>query len=324
MKSFKLFFSFLLFACIAIPSTATQMTAIVNGGDWSDPATWSGGRVPGNNDTLTIPAGIQVVVDINSPVYVNFCVHVFGELNFDVGQKINMCPGSVILYPGGSFTGGVGGSKINECGNTVWNGPGPTTTPGTYGNSTLPVELVLFTGEKQGQVVLLNWETATENNCSYFTIERSTNGLTFEDIGRVTGNGTSTQPHAYTLTDQRPENGTNYYRLSETDGNGMVHQFNTVAVSFETEISDCVLSVFPNPCEGNCTISFSDCPSDNGVITIQMIDASGKIVYSTVPQRDTRGGFTTSIDASNNLKPGVYIVRGVSSKGVYQQRAVLK
>lgn len=275
---------------------------------------------------MWIPVGIQIVVDINSPEYVNMLVVVDGELNFEFGMKLNICPGGVYVSSTGSLTGGTPGSKINICGSTVWNGPGPTYGPASFGDVVLPVELIAFTGQLQPNgFVALDWSTASETNNSHFTIERSTNGMTFTEIGRVVGHGTSPQQNDYTFADPNPESGTNYYRLKQTDYNGHYEHLSVIAIEVSTTPGGCVLTVFPNPCQGMCTVNFSDCPNDNnGYITLQVIDASGQLVSETIPQRDAEGGFVSKIDASNNLKPGVYIVRGVSSKATYTQNVVMK
>lgn len=305
--------------------SATLCTAIANG-DWSSGATWSCGVPPGNNDTMWIPFGFTVQVDINSPVYANMLIIVDGNLYFDVGQKINMCPGGVYISATGSMGGGNPGSKLNICGSTLWNGPDTLGGPSSLGDVVLPVELLSFTGALNTDAsVTLQWKTATETNNSHFTVERSTNGLTFEEIGRVAGHGNSTQEISYSLVDAEPVNGTNYYRLKQTDYNGHYEYVGVVAVEVMKDRSGCTLTVFPNPCQGMCTVNFSDCPNDNdGVITLQLIDAGGQVVNQQVPVRNAEGGFTTVIDASNNLKPGVYIVRGVSSRQTYAERAVLK
>lgn len=311
----------------ALPVKADLCTAIVNGGDWSSPATWSCGTVPGNNDTMWIPAGFTVNMDINSPEYTGMQVINDGTLNFENGMKLNICGGSSIyVSTTGQLSGGTPGSKINLCGTTVWNGPGPTNGVLYFGDVVLPVELISFSGNltSQGQVEL-QWKTASEKNNSHFTIERSSNGLTFTEIGRVNGHGTVSMEISYSFTDPSPGSGTNYYRLKQTDYNGRTESIGLIAVEVLKNDAGCILSVFPNPCQGFCTVNFSDCPEDNtGSINLEVIDANGTVVTQQVPARDANGSFTTSIDASNNLKPGVYIVRGTSSKAVYSQRAVIK
>ena len=159
---FLLTFNFLRADCTAIKS-----------GDWSDPAIWSCGRAPADRDIITIPVGITVTMDINSPTYVDMVVNVNGTLNFENGQKLNLdCGGQVNVSATGQLTGGNGGSKINICGATVWNGPGPTPGPLTLGVGPLPIELLSFNAKLSNSTSIeLAWETATETNNDFFTIE---------------------------------------------------------------------------------------------------------------------------------------------------------
>lgn len=99
----------------------------------------------------------------------------------------------------------------------------------------LPVEMLFFKGEKAGEEVLLNWETASELNNDYFIIERATDQTGFREIGRADGNGTSTQLHTYTFTDMAPSIGNNYYRLKQTDFNGAFEYSNSVAIHFDSQ-----------------------------------------------------------------------------------------
>ncbi|HLG02449.1 MAG TPA: T9SS type A sorting domain-containing protein [Bacteroidia bacterium] len=302
------------------------MTSIANNGNWSDPTTWSGLRVPANNDTLSITVGLLVRVDIQTPEYANFHLIVDGELSFDVGQKIYMCPGSVYLSPTGKFSDGNPGSKIIDCGNTVWSGPGPTTSSDgtTFGNTTLPVVLISFAGEQLGESVEISWITASESNCSHFTVSRSVDGLPFENIVRLTGSGTTSQPRHYVFQDDAPVTGTNYYKLTQTDFDGVSETFEIIAVKYSPSVPKGVLTFYPNPGYGNCTITLTDAPANGGTTTLEILDATGQIVYTMSPELNSKGGFTVTINADNNLKPGVYIVRSRSANAVYQQKAVIK
>lgn len=317
---------FVLFILFFASEANARLCTAVSSGDWSDPGTWDCGTAPADYDTMWIPLGLTVTVDINSPEYVNMLVIVDGELNFDVGQKINICPGGVYVSATGALTGGNPGSKIDICGETVWNGPGPTFGPLYLGLAILPVELISFTGSLQSTGnVILEWSTASESNNSRFCVERSTNGLTFIEIGRVNGNGTSSQVNNYTFNDPNPETGTNYYRLKQQDFNGRYEYLGPMAIEKFENGSGCVLTVYPNPCYDMCTVNFSDCPEDNnGYISLELIDANGQVVSKQIPERNADGGFTTQIDVTNNMAPGVYIVHGVSTKKSYVQHAMIK
>src|SRR5690606_35574391 len=77
----------------------------------------------------------------------------------------------------------------------------------------LPVELISFKGNATTTGVILNWETASEKNNAYFSIQYSTDGRNFESVGHVDGNGTSAMAHRYSFTHKDPAGGKVYYRL---------------------------------------------------------------------------------------------------------------
>src|SRR4051812_27862818 len=79
------------------------------------------------------------------------------------------------------------------------------------------VELISFKAEKASENVILNWSTASEKNNDYFVVERSTDGIHFEPIGTVKGNGTSNQINYYTFEDHSFNSGILYYRLKQVD-----------------------------------------------------------------------------------------------------------
>ncbi len=89
------------------------------------------------------------------------------------------------------------------------------------GVTTLPVSLTSFTAKpnKQG-TVNLSWSTASEQNNSHFEVTRAANGVDFEKIAEVKGNGNSDVVRHYSYTDTKPVVGTNYYRLKQVDFNG--------------------------------------------------------------------------------------------------------
>jgi hypothetical protein len=111
----------------------------------------------------------------------------------------------------------------------------------------LPVELISFTARPfENKVVVLNWETASEENNDYFTVERSTDARNFEEIETVEGAGTTTISQYYQSFDERPYKGVNYYRLKQTDFDGTTRWSNIQSVVFG-EVSNGNVRVYPNP-----------------------------------------------------------------------------
>ena len=87
-------------------------------------------------------------------------------------------------------------------------------------NVALPVELLSFDVSKQGQKVLLEWETATEVNNHGWNIQKTKNGYTWETIDWVKGAGDTTEKLQYSYIDKSPNNGLNLYRLEQVDFDG--------------------------------------------------------------------------------------------------------
>ncbi len=126
----------------------------------------------------------------------------------------------------------------------------PTPQTITIGDLTwgaLPVELICFRGKVAENQVELQWATAQEMNTQEFVVERSSNVLDFEKIGKKEANGASEQRTNYSFIDIHPLKGINYYRLKQIDFNGSTHIFRPISVMIEPEFD---LKIFPNPSDG--------------------------------------------------------------------------
>jgi hypothetical protein len=100
-----------------------------------------------------------------------------------------------------------------------------------YGSSApLPVTYLDFRAIATAGQVAITWATATEQDNAGFNVERSGNARTFVSIGHVTGKGQSNRRQAYSLVDETPAPGWNYYRLRQTDTNGQFSLSRPVAI----------------------------------------------------------------------------------------------
>ena len=122
------------------------------------------------------------------------------------------------------------------------------------GESPLPIELTYFQAYTNKNHVTINWQTATEENNDYFTIERSKDGLNYEIIETVLGAGTSMSTLNYSYTDKTPLNGVSYYRLKQTDYDGAFEVFNPVSVSY---LNESEIKIGSNLAAKELTISMS-------------------------------------------------------------------
>ncbi len=291
-------------------------------GNWSDPNTWDCSCTPADRDTVVVASSTQVDVDINSPVYDNMRIEIYGTLWFKNGKKINMTANGVVqIYPGGLVDGGNGGSKINIGGDSKWDGnDGPVSGPAYIDDSTpgftpgvLPVKLLYFNAEltEEGSVEI-SWATAAEINNDYFTVEKSTNGIIYETVEEVEGAGNSNTELHYIVIDKNPYEGTSYYRLKQTDFDGNHEVFDIVAVNYmkDETANTCVLTVYPNPCDAFCNVVLSDCArNNNSQIILQILDANGKLITTTYRLPALDSGFQYKIDANNLLVPGLYYIK---------------
>jgi len=127
--------------------------------------------------------------------------------------------------------------------------------------------------------VVLKWVTASEEDNSHFVVERSIDGRDFEAIGTVEGNGTTNQINTYSLVDEDPAYGYNYYRLKQVDFDGDYEysHVETVIISSQ-DVPDVIL--YPNPVVKTTTLRVVT-PFETDA-NIQVVDMTGKVVLDVV------------------------------------------
>jgi hypothetical protein len=121
-----------------------------------------------------------------------------------------------------------GGAVVFQNGNTFYNNNG-------CASPALPVEFGDFVAEKEEGGVRLAWTTFRELNNDYFSVQRSVDGFSFEDIGRVAGAGFSEDIRMYEYEDLQPPDGITFYRIQQTDFDGKTGFSNVRAVRFDAE-----------------------------------------------------------------------------------------
>jgi hypothetical protein len=160
----------------------------------------------------------------------------------------------------------------------------------------IPVELVSFGASVSGTIVNLNWRTATELNNSGFAIQKKLVDGEWQDIGFVSGAGTSTEIHNYTFQDNLSETGVILYRLKQIDFDGAYSYSQEIKVDIN-ELNDFNLNQnYPNPFNPSTTISFSIPKATN--VTLTIFNQIGEKVDEIINNNLEAGFYNLSWNAS--------------------------
>lgn len=134
----------------------------------------------------------------------------------------------------------------------------------------LVVELTMFKGVVYNGYVDINWITASETNSHYFTLYRSDGYSDFKSIAKVNAAGYSNSIREYSYRDNKPIEGNIYYKLVETDLNGIKHEYNIINVYNPYKLEYDVYDQFGRPTDLN-TKGFKIIRYKNGSVNCKFI-----------------------------------------------------
>ena len=179
------------------------------------------------------------------------------------------------------------------------------------GVCTLPVTLTNFTVSAQGSTAHLNWTTGNEVNSAHFIILKSTDGINFTEIGKVSAAGNSTSDISYSFADPNLGVGTSYYRLAQYDIDGKVHYSETKTLSRDGVTG---IKVVPNPNNGSFQVVLEGLGEKSAKLVL--LNSLSQAVYSA----ETNGG-SSGINIQH-LSSGVYYLQVVSENGIIVEKIV--
>ncbi len=172
----------------------------------------------------------------------------------------------------------------------------------------LPIQLASFNAEPVNNNVEITWATSTETNNNYFTIERTTDGINYEQIAQVDGAGNSDQLRNYSTMDNSPVEGVSYYRLTQTDYDGHSKTFPMVAVTFSANSTTNGIelqSAYPNPFKSNFTMNVN-C-TEAGAVTMEIVNLSGTVIDKSIISCE-KGANTYEYSNGYMLPAGIYFI----------------
>lgn len=161
----------------------------------------------------------------------------------------------------------------------------------------LPVDLISFEGKIENGQIALSWSTASEKNNSHFEVYKSQDYRNFEKIGRVEGNGNTSNIIDYTYTDLDVMS-TQYYQLKQIDYDGQFEYSEIIAVTGDQRDLDIVVEtsekVMISPVEKT---------------SVLLINQNGQILFNRQISED----YTLNKD---KYRKGLYVLRVMTAAQV--------
>ncbi len=162
----------------------------------------------------------------------------------------------------------------------------------------LPVELLFFVARAEGKDCYLLWRTASEVNGNYFEIEHSRNGVSFETIASIAGNGLAAGNYDYEFVHRPLLSGLQYYRLKLCDPDGSCSY--SPVVPFQVSADEPNVYIYPQPVtSGNFQLRFEQTTTLNKILRIYRKDGMlmRKLYLAGTEQEQTieTGGFQSGI-----------------------------
>ncbi len=260
-----------------------------------------------NGGTLTIPAGVTVVVNGKFENKSSGTVIVNGELVLNGTNNQNKSSGSI----SGSGTLTASEPLDNKSGATAWGTSGTLDCSSGCNAISLPVELLYFEA-RFNEKVILTWSTATEINNEYFSIERSDDGVDFYEIAKIAGHGNTTKTIEYQYEDDNYQTAVAYYRLTQIDFDGQYEVFNAVRVETNIGNTKNAFKIFPTVVtQGKVTIQ-GEKPFQ--VKAIQVYSLSGTSSGINQPNASEIGSQKVEVNMSG-LGTGLYLLKMISAAG---------
>ena len=177
----------------------------------------------------------------------------------------------------------------------------------------LPVEMVSLNAAASNFDVDVRWTTVTEVNNEGFEVQRLAinqppTAKSWQSVGFVLGQGTTTSRHSYVFEDKSVAAGAYEYRIKQIDRDG-TSSFSS-PVDVEVGVGPRVFSLsqnYPNPFNPSTTIEFT-VPSD-GHATLKVYDIVGKEIATLVDGNLPAGLVQRATFDGSKVASGVYFAR---------------
>ncbi|MEY5047869.1 MAG: hypothetical protein RLZZ175_1228 [Bacteroidota bacterium] len=231
---------------------------------------------------------------------------------------------STLTNSGWSYGNLMGTWSINTASNTLsWSGitsfsritAAKTSTP-------VPVQFLVVNASVVNDKVQVAFSTAQEQNNHYFVIESSTDGVSFDSVGVLTGAGNSNNVLHYVF--ETEITAATYYRVKQVDFDGQNTYSSVFNLSNTTVATEEYFKVYPNPSNAKQGLNIAY-KSNNfeEVINVTIVDLTEKVHYNADHEINFKGVVDLPLFANHELPTGIYIITLKTQDKVYTQKLIV-
>lgn len=187
--------------------------------------------------------------------------------------------------------------------------------------ATAQTQLKKFNATFTGRKVKLFWSATNENNVNYFTLERSSNGKTFETIGLIKANDMDSGQDNFTFIDKDYYENIIYYRLKISDNYGKQNILGgIVALQMKEETKSIYIYPFSN-IQNMVYIDVSQINSEK--IIVDATDADGQKLASKELDK-TQNEIAVELKTTNMIQYGDYTITAFYDNHVLKSKLTIQ
>jgi len=207
-----------------------------------------------------------------------------------------------------TFENGFGGIGAGMPGrmNNVLVSAGPKGNGNGQARSSLPVD-------PRGPIEV-KWTTESEEESTFFDVEKSYDGIKFHRIATLNASRNSTSEREYSYTDKENVE-LNYYRITLHHSDGRLITSNVAFV--KKEIASQNMIVMSNPFRDQLSVRFTKLPK--GPVNLNLYDMQGRMMKS---YKNSVAQTVVMNLAGEKLSSGVYIIDALVDGKHYREKVV--
>lgn len=183
-----------------------------------------------------------------------------------------------------------------------------------YSMTPFPVTWGELTANPYSGGTEISWQTQSEVNSAFFEVEKQVDGGEFVSIHKLDAAGYSDEPLSYTITDQEKSTGKIYYRIKQTDQDGLSTYSSVVALQ-EIEVDALQVKGYPNPVKDVLKLDIKNPQSD--WVEIQIRNIQGQLVETRRMWVEGKQNNHFSLELKG-MEAGCYFLQTLEEKSNYR------